>query len=136
MEFSYSTNNPTWDFFNVGLWSDIEINVGIICLCLPSFRLLLVHIFPRLHETEKYHGGQRSSGHTQTGWRLAGRLRAARLHDHRGLEDTSHLNNKFQNQEIFAVHLTDHDEALIMTPSGAALRHSLGEQTNIDHWSN
>ncbi|GAO16357.1 hypothetical protein UVI_02049870 [Ustilaginoidea virens] len=49
--FSYSTDNPTWDFFEVGMWSDIEINVSMICACLPTFRLLLVRIFPILRET-------------------------------------------------------------------------------------
>lgn len=56
IKFSYSTNNATWDFTDVGIWSDIEINVSIICLCLPSLRLLMVRLFPRLREsTHRYH---------------------------------------------------------------------------------
>ncbi|KID66123.1 Satratoxin biosynthesis SC1 cluster protein 4 [Metarhizium brunneum] len=60
--FSYSTENPTWDFFDVGIWSDIEINVSMICVCLPSFRLLLVRLFPRLRETTQQYYADRRTG--------------------------------------------------------------------------
>ncbi|EFY88258.1 integral membrane protein, putative [Metarhizium acridum CQMa 102] len=60
--FSYSTENPTWDFFNVGIWSDIEINVSMICVCLPSIRLLLVRLFPRLRETTQQYYADRRTG--------------------------------------------------------------------------
>ena len=39
----------------VSIWSTIEINVGIICACMPTLRLLLVRLFPVL-------GGSRSAG--------------------------------------------------------------------------
>lgn len=39
--------NPTWDNFETGLWSTVEINIGIICCCLPNIRLLLVRLFPK-----------------------------------------------------------------------------------------
>lgn len=39
--------NITWDFYDVALWSTIEINVGIICTSLPTMRLILVRISPR-----------------------------------------------------------------------------------------
>lgn len=48
VEFGSDSLNPTWDFFEVSLWSCIEVNVGIWCVCLPSFRLLLVRVFPVL----------------------------------------------------------------------------------------
>ena len=47
LNFANSTN-PTWDNYEVINWSTIEINVGIICACLPSARLILVHFFPRV----------------------------------------------------------------------------------------
>jgi hypothetical protein len=40
--------NPTWDNLLVSQWSTIEINVGIICACMPSMRILLVRLFPKL----------------------------------------------------------------------------------------
>lgn len=39
--------NPTWEYFEVSKWSTIEINVGIICSCMPTMRLILVRMFPK-----------------------------------------------------------------------------------------
>lgn len=41
-----NSHNPTWDEFEVGKWSTIEVNVGIICSCMPAMRLVLVRCFP------------------------------------------------------------------------------------------
>ncbi|KAK0107936.1 hypothetical protein ONS96_003722 [Cadophora gregata f. sp. sojae] len=48
-----NTQNPTWDYLPVAYWSTIEINVGIICACMPSIRLLLVRAFPRFMGTTR-----------------------------------------------------------------------------------
>ncbi|RGP79401.1 integral membrane [Fusarium longipes] len=42
------SNNATWGYTEFDLWSTIEINVGIICACMPSLRVLLVHLFPKV----------------------------------------------------------------------------------------
>ncbi|KAG5982710.1 hypothetical protein E4U55_001500 [Claviceps digitariae] len=56
VKFGIDTTNPTWDFFGVGLWSTIEINIGIICTCMPTVRLFLVRLFPqRLGTTQSRH---------------------------------------------------------------------------------
>ncbi|TLD11905.1 hypothetical protein PspLS_11259 [Pyricularia sp. CBS 133598] len=59
------SDNPTMDSWDVTSWSVIEINVGIMCACLPSLRLLLVRIFPRLGGTSAasraYGGGGRTA---------------------------------------------------------------------------
>ena len=47
LKFRSNSLNPTWDFSEVSLWSDIELNVGLICICLPSLRQLLVHLSSR-----------------------------------------------------------------------------------------
>lgn len=47
VHFSNSTN-PTWDQWDVANWSTIEINMGIMCACMPALRGILVRIFPRL----------------------------------------------------------------------------------------
>ncbi|CAH0024524.1 unnamed protein product, partial [Clonostachys rhizophaga] len=43
--------NATWEKVEVAVWSTVEINVGIICACLPSLRTLIMcafsHIRPR-----------------------------------------------------------------------------------------
>ncbi|KAK3902174.1 hypothetical protein C8A05DRAFT_15726 [Staphylotrichum tortipilum] len=45
--FGHSTN-PTAAIAQLCLWSGIELDVGVICPCLPSFRLLLRHLMPNL----------------------------------------------------------------------------------------
>jgi hypothetical protein len=42
------SSNATWDNFPVSLWSTVEINVGIMCTCMPTLRLILVRLFPAL----------------------------------------------------------------------------------------
>ncbi|KAI5464241.1 hypothetical protein BGZ63DRAFT_148653 [Mariannaea sp. PMI_226] len=41
------TVNPTWDAYDTCYWSSIELNVAILCVCMPNIRLLLVRMFPR-----------------------------------------------------------------------------------------
>ncbi|KLU91462.1 hypothetical protein MAPG_09982 [Magnaporthiopsis poae ATCC 64411] len=53
-----STINPTWDHWDLTKWSTIEINVAIMCACLPSLRLLLVRMFPLLHGTTARYGSK------------------------------------------------------------------------------
>lgn len=48
------SSNPTWDNFPVSLWSTVEINVGIICTCMPTLRLMLVRAFPALGAGSSY----------------------------------------------------------------------------------
>lgn len=53
-----SSTNPTYDQTEVSIWSTIEINVGIICASMPSLRILMVRLFPRLggssYDSSKY----------------------------------------------------------------------------------
>ncbi|ETS81528.1 hypothetical protein PFICI_06530 [Pestalotiopsis fici W106-1] len=56
------SSNASWDFVGVSDWSVIEINVGIICACMPSLRLILVRIFPALGGSSN-----RSKNYLQTG---------------------------------------------------------------------
>ncbi|QPG94069.1 hypothetical protein C2857_004435 [Epichloe festucae Fl1] len=59
--FSNSTN-PTWDNWIIGWWSIIEVNVGIVCTCLPTLRLVLVRMAPCIFSTN----GSRSTTHHNT----------------------------------------------------------------------
>lgn len=67
--------NPTWDQVDVVNWSNIEINVGIICACLPTIRVILARAFPSIMGTTKgssqaynakygYGNGSRGLGNT------------------------------------------------------------------------
>lgn len=67
------TSNPTWDNLAVSRWSTVEINVGIICACMPSLRVLLVRLFPKLlgtsqHSDNRYYVNQ---SHTHRGGNIS-----------------------------------------------------------------
>ena len=40
--------NATWVKTELAIWSTVEINVGIICACMPSLRMLFVMICTRV----------------------------------------------------------------------------------------
>ncbi|ETS81013.1 hypothetical protein PFICI_06015 [Pestalotiopsis fici W106-1] len=42
------SRNPTADFVDVGIWSGLELYVGIICACLPNFHSLLKPVYARI----------------------------------------------------------------------------------------
>lgn len=62
-KYNASIFNPTWDFVDIGIWSSVEIHVGIICICLPSLRLFLVHLFPKLLGTGSYFSDSKETGY-------------------------------------------------------------------------
>lgn len=43
-----ASSNVSWEFYDVSVWSTIEVGVGIMCTCLPTLRLLFVKLFPIL----------------------------------------------------------------------------------------
>ncbi|KAI9148921.1 CFEM domain-containing protein [Paramyrothecium foliicola] len=43
-----STSNTSWEFFDISMWSTIEVLVGVVCACLPAIRMVLVRAFPIL----------------------------------------------------------------------------------------
>ncbi|OAA41727.1 integral membrane protein [Metarhizium rileyi] len=56
-----NTTNPTFDQYGVILWSAVEVNIGLICTCLPSIRLILLRIWPRVFGTTSHASDQRPS---------------------------------------------------------------------------
>jgi hypothetical protein len=46
-----NTQNVTWDYFDAGLWSLIEIDVSIICGCMPAHRMLIAKFWPKITST-------------------------------------------------------------------------------------
>jgi hypothetical protein len=71
--------NSTWEFFDVSLWSSIEICVGIMCACLPTIRMLLVKLFPVLTGSSY---GSRTGYYNQTSGARSG-LGASGRHESR-----------------------------------------------------
>lgn len=35
--------DPTWHYLDICLWSTVEINVGIWCLCVPTVRIMFLY---------------------------------------------------------------------------------------------
>lgn len=46
-----TSNNITWDYFEAGYWSLLEIDVSIICGCMPAHRLLISRLWPKVKLT-------------------------------------------------------------------------------------
>ncbi|CAN9087251.1 unnamed protein product [Alternaria alternata] len=46
-----NTQNITWDYVDAGLWSLIEIDVSIICGCMPAHRMLIAKFWPKITST-------------------------------------------------------------------------------------
>ncbi|CZR69469.1 related to integral membrane protein PTH11 [Phialocephala subalpina] len=57
-----SSTNPTFDQIDVSIWSTVEINIGIICTCMPSLRLFLVRLFPVLGGSSHNKSGYQNYG--------------------------------------------------------------------------
>lgn len=49
--------DPTYDNPSAATWSSVEINVGIICSCLPLLRPLLIRWLPSTFSVAKYSDG-------------------------------------------------------------------------------
>ncbi|KAG6003994.1 hypothetical protein E4U21_001536 [Claviceps maximensis] len=58
------TTNPTWDNWIISWWSTIEANVGGICTCLPTLRLMLVRVAPRIFSTNGSRNESRGAPNT------------------------------------------------------------------------
>lgn len=48
--FKYS-ENLTWDYYDVCMWSSVEVTTGVICACMPALRKMLVAVWPKLDGT-------------------------------------------------------------------------------------
>ncbi|KAL7796681.1 putative PTH11-typeG-protein-coupled receptor [Trichoderma ceciliae] len=118
IKFNSNSINPTWDYYEVSIWSVMEIHVGIICVCLPSFRVLLVHLFPKLQRTTErlYVKNSRRS-------RPAMNNRTSRLplgHSARSHVDGSHPHpnvepNQIAYQTSYTVEYGDNDEVQLVS---------------------
>jgi hypothetical protein len=105
-----ASSNPTWDQVEVVNWSNIEVNVGIICACLPTLRVILVRMFPKIMGTTKgssqaYHAkygyGNGSRGLGGTAGSRAGQMSG------RGINEITYT-------KTFEVQHADNDEVELM----------------------
>jgi hypothetical protein len=102
-----SSTNPTFDQTDVSIWSTVEINVGIICTCMPSLRLFLVRLFPVLggssHNTRGYenygdYGSRSKVVKSKTATFVEARNRAVEP-DHGGIELHTMYEVRYDNRE-------------------------------------
>jgi hypothetical protein len=54
-----NSKNITWDYFEAGYWSLLEIDVSIICGSMPAHRYLVSKLWPKIKLT--FHSGQGQS---------------------------------------------------------------------------
>ncbi|TWU76114.1 hypothetical protein ED733_007839 [Metarhizium rileyi] len=137
VKFGANSTNPTWDFFEVSLWSCIEINVGIWCACLPSFRLLVVRLFPALGGSTARSYAAYAHSHSQTAEknsriRSYGPSATATFSMHEQPTRPNLDGNQIAYQKSYAVEVSDMDEATLMSlgdqESGARLSSSRGSE--------
>ncbi|CAO2656616.1 Nn.00g054190.m01.CDS01 [Neocucurbitaria sp. VM-36] len=112
VHFAVSTNS-TMEQTDVISWSNIEVNVGIICACMPALRVMLVRCFPKVFGTTKGTSqayqvyGSRSQGVKKGGSALAsgmGRSATASARDP----------NTITYTKTFEVQHADNDETLLV----------------------
>ncbi|KAM0466820.1 hypothetical protein ACHAPV_000329 [Trichoderma viride] len=117
IKFGSDSINPTWDFFDVSVWSVVEINVGLICVCLPSFRVLLVRLFPKFLQgtTERY---GRSSKRNRSSNKRVSRLPLGHSAGSQVDRSISHPNvgpNRIAFQRSYTVEYGDTDEVQLVS---------------------
>lgn len=59
-----NSKNITWDYVEAGYWSLVEIDVSIICGCMPAHRMLIARTWPKIKMTfHSTKGGSMNSSH-------------------------------------------------------------------------
>lgn len=46
-----NSNNLTFDYTAALVWSTVEIATGVICACMPTVRLILIRVWPRIFDS-------------------------------------------------------------------------------------
>ncbi|KAL7926952.1 putative PTH11-typeG-protein-coupled receptor [Trichoderma austrokoningii] len=116
IKFGSDSLNPTWDFFDVSIWSVVEINVGLVCVCLPSFRVLLVRVFPKLQGTTERYG--RSSRRNRSSNKRTSRLPLGHSAGSQVDKSMSHPNvgpNRIAFHRSYTVEYGDTDEVQLVS---------------------
>lgn len=110
---SFSENtNVTWSFYNVALWSTIEIGVGVFCANMPVLRLMFVWMFPNAagstaRKTPLYYHKASDEGRSAASSHARGHLASVNRAEQKGGLD-GHGGIMFQKS--YEVQYTDNDE--------------------------
>lgn len=106
-----SSNNPTWDQTDVIKWSNIEINVGIICACLPSLRVIFVRVFPNIFGTTQNTNQNQYAKYGSNGQGLGGSAMKSGRH---GSSKNPSALNTITYTKSFTIQRGDSDETSLV----------------------
>jgi hypothetical protein len=119
-----NSSNPTWDNLPVSQWSTIEINIGIICACMPSLRVLLVRLFPKLLGTtqhSKSNGYYANNSHVQNGGNISVNWKGKSLISSQNQSQQDMNSDGITYSQTYTVqwgdHRSDHDDTKSMQMS-------------------
>lgn len=107
-----NSHNPTWDNWSVSNWSIVEINVGIICACMPTARLALMRAFTVFRETTNRSGYY---GYPNQGSKSGAGPRSRTAATPSSAPTASKTpSGAITYQKSFTVQYSDHDEASLV----------------------
>jgi hypothetical protein len=127
-----ASENPTWDQADVIHWSNIEINVGIICACMPSLRIMLVRMFPKMLGSTK----EATNNYVKYGSRSHGIGGASAVRSGLGKSQHSKDQQTITYTKSFTVQHGDSDEASLVQmdefgPNGGKVKSSNVSEVSI-----
>jgi hypothetical protein len=108
-----ASTNPTWDQSDVIKWSNIEINVAIICACMPALRVIFVRMFPKLLGSTRATGQQYYGKYGTNSQGLGGGSAPRSGMGRRQISDMDGTNT-ISYTKTFAVQHTDSDETALV----------------------
>jgi hypothetical protein len=72
-------SNATYHYNDIGIWSGVEADVGVICACMPSIAGPILYFF-RNTVASKLSSASKTGSHSRTGSRITGDKSVTRLH--------------------------------------------------------
>lgn len=120
------SNDISWDNPMAALWSNLEVNIGIICSCLPTLKTCILRVFPRLFSSHKATESGRAVA--TIGGNASGPGLSRRKRDSIGLHFLSHGHNA---TEIYQGPGSDEDMERTQIRPGSAQDHTGKDDDHI-----
>lgn len=109
----------TYDNVGAATWSAVELNVGIICACLPMMKPLLVRLFPRLLASTSLNSRPENAYYGRDQSRGFGNVSTVKSMASRDYHEWQQFDNLSKREEAVGVAVTDVSTTVNMTrPSG------------------
>lgn len=120
------SNDISWDNPMAALWSNLEVNIGIICSCLPTLKTCILRVFPRLFSSHRATESGRAVA--TIGGNASGPGLSRRKRDSIGLHFLSHGHNA---TEIYQGPGSDEDMERTQIRPGSAQDHTGKDDDHI-----